>query len=155
MSTPGQRVFHRHSFHRFSTTFHTQGHTASMTYRVQRSCGHGWEGKADRLPVPAFNTLTPMVHPAAVCWFPWFFTILSHNNKFPTAAFQPQSFNRVNRLLNISVALTLSPYVSLTFLPNVGIEIPEYNCQSVLRWSFPLDFWRKSRAKRSFWRLDT
>ena len=53
--------------------FHKQGHTASMTYRVQRSCGHGWEGKADHLPVPAFNTLTPMVHPAAVCWFPWFF----------------------------------------------------------------------------------
>ena len=52
---------------------HKQGHTASMTYRVQRSCGHGWEGKADHLPVPAFNTLTPMVHPAAVCWFPWFF----------------------------------------------------------------------------------
>ena len=108
-----------------------------MTYRVQRSCGHGWEGKADHLPVPAFNTLTPMVHPAAVCWFPWFFTILSHNNKFPTAAFQPQSFNRVNRLLNISVALTLSPYVSLTFLPNVGIEIPEYNCQSVFSLSRP------------------
>ena len=40
-----------------------------MTYRVQRSCGHGWEGKADHLPVPAPNTLTPMVHPAAVRWF--------------------------------------------------------------------------------------
>ena len=49
--------------------FHQQGHTASMTYRVQRSCGHGWEGKADHLPVPAFNTLTPMVHPAAVRCF--------------------------------------------------------------------------------------
>ena len=24
----------------------------------------------------------------------------------------------------------------------------------VLRWVFPLDFWRKSRTKRSFWRLD-
>ena len=24
----------------------------------------------------------------------------------------------------------------------------------VLRWMFPLDFWRKSRTKRSFWRLD-
>ena len=24
-----------------------------MTHRVQRSYGHGWEGKADHLPVPA------------------------------------------------------------------------------------------------------
>ena len=24
----------------------------------------------------------------------------------------------------------------------------------VLRWVFPLDFWRESRTKRSFWRLD-
>ena len=53
----------------FPPQFYTQGHTASMTYRVQRSCGHGWEGKADHLPVPAFNTLTPMVHPAAVRCF--------------------------------------------------------------------------------------
>ena len=30
-----------------------QGHAASMTHRVQRSYGHGWEGKADHLPVPA------------------------------------------------------------------------------------------------------
>ena len=30
-----------------------QEHTASMTHRVQRSYGHGWEGKADHLPVPA------------------------------------------------------------------------------------------------------
>ena len=26
-----------------------------MTYRVQRSYGHGWEGKADHLPVPAWS----------------------------------------------------------------------------------------------------
>ena len=28
VSTPGQRVFHRHSFHRFSTTFNVQGASA-------------------------------------------------------------------------------------------------------------------------------
>ena len=28
---------------------------ASMTYRVQRSYGHGWEGKDDHLPVPAVS----------------------------------------------------------------------------------------------------
>ena len=32
-----------------------QGHTASMTDRVQRSYGLGWEGKADHLPVPEMN----------------------------------------------------------------------------------------------------
>ena len=53
----------------FPPQFHRQGHTASMTYRVQRSCGHGWEGKVDHLPVPALNTPTPMVHPAAVRCF--------------------------------------------------------------------------------------
>ena len=66
VSPPGQRV----SFLDFHCQlFHQQGHTASMTYRVQRSCGHGWEGKADHLPVPALNTPTPMVHPAAVRCF--------------------------------------------------------------------------------------
>ena len=30
-----------------------QEHAASMTHRVQRIYGHGWEGKADHLPVPA------------------------------------------------------------------------------------------------------
>ena len=34
-------------------------------------------------------------------------------------------------MLNISVALTFSPYVSLTFLPNVVTEFTEYKCQSV------------------------
>ena len=35
-----------------STTF-KQGHTASMTYRVQRSYGPGWDIRADHPDVPA------------------------------------------------------------------------------------------------------
>ena len=91
-----------------------------MTYRVQRSCGHGWEGKADHLPVPAFNTLTPMVHPAAVCWFPWFF--------MPPPPKQV-SFSSctadLTTMLNLSSARTHAPFCSLTFLPNVILALTE------------------------------
>ena len=59
-----------------------------MTYRVQRSCGHGWEGKADHLPVPALNTLTPMVHPAAVPCFHGS-SCLHPPNRFLSAAEPP------------------------------------------------------------------
>ena len=55
VSTPGQRV----------STDSKQGHTASMTYRVQRSCGHGWEGKADHLPVPARFPTAAVQQPSA------------------------------------------------------------------------------------------
>ena len=40
--------------------------------------------------VPAFNTLTPMVHPVAVSLFPWSF-MLPPPNRFPTAAFSRRS----------------------------------------------------------------
>ena len=59
-----------------------------MTYRVQRSCGHGWEGKADHLPVPALNILTPLVPLAAVLCFPGGFHDTFPTNRFPTAHLQ-------------------------------------------------------------------
>ena len=34
-------------------TFYKQGHTASLTHRVQRSCGLGWDIRADHPDVPA------------------------------------------------------------------------------------------------------
>ena len=59
-----------------------------MTYRVRRSCGHGWEGKADHLPVPALNILTPLVPLAAVLCFPGGFHDTFPTNRFPTAHLQ-------------------------------------------------------------------
>ena len=57
VSTPGQRVFHRHFFHRFSTTFHMQGELAvgrvkdirqaRHTYLTQRSYGVSGEAVRD------------------------------------------------------------------------------------------------------------
>ena len=103
-----------------------QGHTASMTYRVQRSCGHGWEGKADHLPVPAFNTLTPMVHPAAVCWFPWFFMPPPPKQvSFSSCAADLIAAAFVTTMLNLSSARTHAPFCSLTFLPNVILALTE------------------------------
>ena len=52
----------------------------------------------------------------------------------PSAAFSCRAFvncRQVNNLLNISVALTFSPCVSLTFLLTVGIELTANQCQSV------------------------
>ena len=79
-----------------SLQFHTQGHTASMTYRVQRSCGHGWEGKADHLPVPAFNALTPMVRPAAVLCFHGPSSCYCPSNRFLSATFSSRAFCRLS-----------------------------------------------------------
>ena len=76
----------------FSANGSSQGHTASMTYRVQRSCGHGWEGKADHLAVPAFNTLTPMVRPAAVRCFHGPSSCYCPSNLFPSAACSRRGF---------------------------------------------------------------
>ena len=39
---------------------------ASMTHRVQRSYGHGWEGKADHLPVPALYLRTSQLVPLSL-----------------------------------------------------------------------------------------
>ena len=55
-------------------------------------------------------------------------------NHFPSAAFSCCAFvncRQVNNLLNMSVALTFSPCVSLTFLLSLGIELTENQCQSV------------------------
>ena len=64
-------------------------------------------------------------------------------NRFPTAAFSRrrsaallQMSEQIDK--NISVALTFSPYVSLTFLPSVVTEFTEYKCQSVFRSAVPL-----------------
>ena len=69
--------------------------------------------------------MTPLVHPAAVRCFhgPSCYHPQTSFPPLPSAAdFQPRFCRRVNRLLNISVALTFSPYVSLTFLPIVETE---------------------------------
>ena len=66
---------------------------------------------------------------------PWLLiTILSPQTGFPqllsAAVIQPRFCRQVNILFNNSVALTLSPCVSL--IPfDLGTELTEYNCQSV------------------------
>ena len=59
VSTPGQRVHNQLR----------QGRVALSPYHTQRSCGREWEAGPDQPCVPAFNTPTPMVHPAAVRCF--------------------------------------------------------------------------------------
>ena len=41
-----------------------EGHTASLTHRVQRSYGLGWDIRADHPDVPAIFTSTLKWHPA-------------------------------------------------------------------------------------------
>ena len=49
---------------------------ASMTHRVQRGYGHGWEGKADHLPVPAPQHTDSTGPPCCCVLFPWRFRFL-------------------------------------------------------------------------------
>ena len=56
VSTPGKRVLNHLR----------QGRVALSPYHTQRSCGREWQAGPDQPCVPAFNTPTPMVHPAAV-----------------------------------------------------------------------------------------
>ena len=39
-----------------------QGRVALMSYHTQRSCGHEWEGKRGRFPVPASLQLNVYIH---------------------------------------------------------------------------------------------
>ena len=63
------------------------------------------------------------------------------SNRFPTAAFSRRRsaafLQTSEHLFNNSVALTLSPCVSL--IPfDLGTELTEYQCQSVFRSAVPL-----------------
>ena len=83
VSTPGQRVFHHH-------LSQAGGRSAIASLLPTKTLAIGSETRPDQSGVPAFNTLTPMVHPVAVSLFPWSF-MLPPPNKFPTAAFSRRS----------------------------------------------------------------
>ena len=123
VSHPGQRVFHHH----FSTSRGTV-YPTEVTVQRRGFCGGTDISSGRGTDVPAFNTMTPLVHPAAVlcfhgpsCYHP--------QTGFPTAAF---SRRRSAALLQMSEQIVkhfscadLSPYVSLTFLPNVILALTE------------------------------
>ena len=95
--------------------------------RAGGSWTHGWHGptkthpcrrdtRPDQSGVPASNTLTPMVRPAAVLLDSM--VVLHDTYPKPTVLphLQPVTAalcRQVNRLFNNSVALTASPFVSL------------------------------------------
>ena len=88
------------------------------------------------------NTLTPMVHPAAVRWFHGFFLMIpSQKTGFPPpllqllcAASSPQS-RETTFVQTPSSFSDFSPCCSTAILPNVVTEFTEYKCQSVLFFS--------------------
>ena len=67
----------------FSTTFSPQagGRSAIASLLPTKTLAIGSETRPDQSGVPAFNTMTPLVHPAAVSLFPWFF-MLPPPNRF-------------------------------------------------------------------------
>ena len=67
----------------FSTTFAPQagGRSAIASLLPTKTLAIGSETRPDQSGVPAFNTMTPLVHPAAVSLFPWFF-MLPPPNRF-------------------------------------------------------------------------
>ena len=69
VSHPGQRVFPPPSLHKQGATapFISLWPTKLLMIGEDMNLGR-------QVHVPAFNTLTPMVHPAAVSLFPWFFS---------------------------------------------------------------------------------
>ena len=52
-ATPVPKGFHHMSNFQFQFPIYKQGHTASLTHRVQRSYGLGWDIRADHPDVPA------------------------------------------------------------------------------------------------------
>ena len=67
VSTPGQRVFHHH-------LSQAGGRSAIASLLPTKTLAIGSETRPDQSGVPAFNTMTPLVHPAAVSLVPWFFS---------------------------------------------------------------------------------
>ena len=69
VSHPGPRVFH----HLFSTSRGTV-YPTEVTVQRRDFCGGTDISSGRGTDVPAFNTPTPMVHPAAVSLVPWLFS---------------------------------------------------------------------------------
>ena len=91
------------------------------------------------------NTLTPMVHPAAVCWFHGFSCHHPQTHRSLTADLQPRCADRVtDRLCRLEQHLkhlqVFGPFtMRFCHLPSHReIELTEYNCQSVFRSAVPL-----------------
>ena len=58
-------------------------------------------------------------------------------------------------MVEVNVAVTLGLACERVLFGGAGIaKLLGRAARWVLRWVFPLDFGRKSRTKRSFWRLD-
>ena len=101
------------------------------------------DGKGSRTldPVPADQHIDTNGPPCRCSLVPWFFFTILPPNRFPTAAFSRlciAASRASETMLNSSNHRTLSPFRSLTILLNVGIEVTEYNCQSVFRSAVPL-----------------
>ena len=83
VSTPGQRVFHRHLLHQFSTKFHSQGGQACHIQPGPTKLGCGRGSTKGRFGVYLRPTSAKAVQFHVL--FPWWFTILPPNLLFPSS----------------------------------------------------------------------
>ena len=119
VSHPGQRVFHHH----FSTS---RGPAADKQTLANKAMLARWMRSETSDRVPA-KKLLPTLSTPLVCFM--VFHVFHPLNRFPTTAF---SCRRSAALLQMSEQIVkhfscadLSPYVSLTFLPNVILALTE------------------------------
>ena len=142
VSTPGQRVFHRHLLHQFSTKFHSQGGQACHIQPGPTKLGCGRGSTKGRFGV----YLQQLLHKLSnlFCCFHGSSCYHPQTHHSLTAVLLPRCADRVtDRLCRLEQFLkhqVFGPFTLRFFsiLPIVVTQLTEYNCQSVFRSAVPL-----------------
>ena len=141
VSTPGQRVLHRHLLHRFFHDFPHAGGHSSFHQSVANEATDDWRGYEPGTPGSRTCSPFPTVDKLSNLAFLVFMVL---HDTFPQTYSSPAAVPLIGsseclrqQCFNNTFQRTLPPCRSITIF-DLGTEFTEYKCQSVFRSAVPL-----------------